>query len=94
MSKFKIFTFGIVIAEILLILLANGLYFYQNNDGGGKLYLVEARRVIKELEEQRPEACEIETMSFNKYQKPVITIHHFGVFPVYECTRQRYQTSQ
>lgn len=52
MSKFRIFTLWIVIAEILLILLANRLYFHQNNDSGGKLYLVEARRVIKEIEEQ------------------------------------------
>lgn len=42
MSKFKIFILWIVIVGILLILSANGLYFYQNNDSGGKLYLVEA----------------------------------------------------
>ena len=63
MNKFKIFTFWIVIVEILLILSVNRLYFYQNNDGGGRLYLVEARRVIKEIEEQKPEASEIEAMN-------------------------------
>lgn len=68
MSKFKIFSLGIVIVEILLILSANGLYFYQNNDSSGRRYLVEARRVIKEIEEQKPEASEIETMSLNKYE--------------------------
>ena len=53
---------------MLLILLANGLYFYQNNDSDGRLYLVEARRVIKEIEEQKLEASQIEAMNLNKYE--------------------------
>ncbi len=68
MSKFKIFTFCIIIAEILLILSANGLYFYQNNGSDGRLYLVEARRVVKEIEEQKLKDSEIETMSLDKYE--------------------------
>lgn len=68
MSKFKLFVFWIVIVEILLILSVNCLYFYQNNGSGGKLYLVEARRLIKEIEEQKPEASEIEAMDFDKYE--------------------------
>ena len=68
MSKFKIFTLWIVIVEMLLILFANGLYFYQNNDSDGRLYLVEARRVIKEIEEQKLEASQIEAMNLNKYE--------------------------
>lgn len=76
MSKFKIFILWIVIVEILLILLANRLYFYQNNDSDGKLYLVEARRVIKEIEEQKPEASEIEAMSLNKYET-IVGIREF-----------------
>ena len=68
MSKVKIFMRWIVIVEILLILSANRLYFYQNNTGSGRLYLVEARRVVKEIEEQKPEASEIETINFNKYE--------------------------
>ena len=68
MSKFKIFALWIVLVEILLILSANRLYFYQNKDSSGRLHLVEARRVIKEIEEQKPEASEIEAMSFNKYE--------------------------
>ncbi|MBQ4529001.1 MAG: HAMP domain-containing histidine kinase [Lachnospiraceae bacterium] len=68
MSKFKILTLWIVIVEMLLILLANGLYFYQNNDSDGRLYLVEARRVIKEIEEQKLEASQIEAMNLNKYE--------------------------
>ncbi len=68
MSKFKKIAFGIVIVEILLIFLTNRRYFYQNNDSNGKLYLVEARRVIKEIEEQKLEASEIEAMSLNQYE--------------------------
>lgn len=77
MSKFRIFTLWIVIAEILLILLANRLYFHQNNDSGGKLYLVEARRVIKEIEEQKLGASEIEAMSLNKYET-IVGIKEFA----------------
>ncbi len=68
MSKFKIFIFWIVIVEILLILSVNTLYFYQNKDSGERLYLVEARRVIKEIEEQKLEDSEIEAMSLNEYE--------------------------
>ncbi len=77
MSKFRIFTLWIVIAEILLILLANRLYFHQNNDSGGRLYLVEARRVIKEIEEQKLGASEIEAMSLNKYET-IVGIKEFA----------------
>ena len=76
MSRFKIFTFWIVIVEILLILLANRLYFYQNSDSDGRTYLVEARRLIKEIEEQNPEASEIESMSLNKYET-IVGIREF-----------------
>lgn len=77
MSKFRIFTLWIVIAEILLILLTNRLYFHQNNDSGGRLYLVEARRVIKEIEEQKLGASEIEAMSLNKYET-IVGIKEFA----------------
>ncbi len=76
MSKFKIFMLWIVIAEILLILSANILYIYQNHDNDGKLYRVEARRVIKEIEEEKPATSEIEAMSFDKYQT-IIGIREF-----------------
>ena len=76
MSKFKIFTLWIVIVEILLILSANCLYFYQNNGSDGRLYLVEARRVIKEIEQQKQEASEIEAMSLNKYET-IVEIREF-----------------
>lgn len=68
MSKFKIFILWIAIIEILLILSANILYFYHNHDSDGRLYLVEARRAVKEIEEQKLEASEIEAMRFDQYE--------------------------
>ena len=68
MNKFKFFTLWIVIVEILLIVSVNGLYFYQNNQSEERVYLVEARRVIKEIEKQKLEASEIEAMSLDKYE--------------------------
>ena len=76
MSKFKIFTLWIVIVEMLLILLTNGLYFFEKKDSDGRFYLVEARRVIKEIEEQKREASEIEAMSLNKYET-IVGIREF-----------------
>ena len=68
MSKFKIFAILIVIVEILLTVSVNRLYFNQNNDSDGRLYLVDARRVMKEIEEQKLESTEIEAMSLSKYE--------------------------
>ena len=77
MSKFKIFMRWIVLAEILLLLSANILYFYQNHDSDGKLYLVEAKRAIKEIEEQKSEASEIEAMRFDQYET-IMEIREFA----------------
>lgn len=76
MSKFKIFVLWIVVVEILLILSINGLCFYQNDGSDGKLYLVEARRLMKEIEEQKPGASEIEAMNLDKY-KTIAGIREF-----------------
>ncbi len=76
MSKFKIFMLWIVIVEILLILSANRLYFYQHNGSDGRLYLVEAKRVMKEIEEQGPEASEIEAMNLDQYET-IVGIREF-----------------
>lgn len=76
MRRFKIFTLLIAIAWILLILSANILYFYQNHNSDGKLYLVEARHLVKEIKEQKPEASEIEAMNFDKYET-IVGIREF-----------------
>ena len=77
MNKFKFFILLIVIAEILLIVSINGLYLYQNNNSDGRTYLVEAERLIKEIEEQKTEVSEIESMSLNKYET-IVGIREFA----------------
>lgn len=57
-----------MIVEILLIVSVNALYFQKNGGNDGREYLVEARRVIKEIEEQNLESSEIEAMSLDKYE--------------------------
>lgn len=68
MSKFRIFTFLIIIVELVLIVSVNIMYFHQNGGSDGREYLVEARRLVKEIEEQNATASEIEAMSLDKYE--------------------------
>ncbi len=68
MSKFKLFAFWIVIVETLLVSFVNILYFYQNNDNHGRLYLVEVKHLIQEIEEQNLATSQIEYMSLDKYE--------------------------
>lgn len=60
-----------MIVEILLIVSVNILYLKQNNGSDERLYLVEASRLVKEIEEkieeQKPESFEIDKMNLNKY---------------------------
>ena len=68
MSKFRIFTILIIMVEILLMVSVNGLYYYQNSKSNGRTYLVEAGRVMKEIEKQKLQPSEIETMNLDKYE--------------------------
>ena len=52
MSKYKRFAGLIIIAEIILVLLCNGLYMWKTQSKAGRLYRVEAGRVVLELQEQ------------------------------------------
>ncbi|MBQ8597171.1 MAG: HAMP domain-containing histidine kinase [Lachnospiraceae bacterium] len=52
MSKYKNFAFLIIFLEVLLLLLCNGFYFLENRDSAGRLYRVEANRVVLQLQEQ------------------------------------------
>lgn len=76
MSKFKLFAFVIIITECLLIFLVNGLYFYQNSDSTARMYLVEAKRVVREIEEKQLKGTEIEAMDLDAYS----TIVRISVF--------------
>ena len=68
MNKFKIFICWIIIFEILLIGAVNILYFYKNENNDGREYLVEARRVVKEIKRQQLDASEIEAMDLSNYE--------------------------
>lgn len=76
MSKFRVFSFWIVIIEILLIVLGNGLYIYDNSGESGRLYLVEAKRVIGEIKEQQLAETEIEAIDLDKYET-IVDIREF-----------------
>ena len=68
---FKIFALLIIVVEMLLVVLVNIMYFQHNGGNDGKEYLVEASRLMKEIEEQKPESSEIEAMSLNQYDSIV-----------------------
>ncbi|MBQ7775762.1 MAG: HAMP domain-containing histidine kinase [Lachnospiraceae bacterium] len=59
MSRYKSFVCFIVIVEMLILLISNGLYIFQNSGNGGRLYRVEARRVAEELQEKSPEKIDL-----------------------------------
>lgn len=63
MSRYKCFAYLMIIVEFMLLLLCNGLYFYQNSGSSGRLYRVEAGRVARELQEKTPD--EIDLTKYN-----------------------------
>lgn len=52
MSRYRRFACMIMIIEIVLLALCNGLYGYQRGDGAKRMYRVEAKRVAAKLTEQ------------------------------------------
>ncbi len=59
MSRYKRFAYLIFIIEIILLLLCNGLYLYQNKSNSGRMYRVEAGRVAIELQENASEEIDL-----------------------------------
>ncbi len=51
MSKFKRFAMLIIILEIVLLIVCNGLCIWKSESGTGRLYRVEAKRVVSQLQE-------------------------------------------
>ena len=76
MNKFKIFAFWMIVIEIVLVVLGNGLYIYERSGNSGRLYLVEVSRLVKEIEEQKLTSSQIESINLNKYE----TIVDIGEF--------------
>lgn len=52
MNRYKRFICLVMIMEVLLILLCNGMFLYQDSSNTGKLYRVEAKRVAMEMQEK------------------------------------------
>lgn len=68
LNRYKKFVCIIFTVEILLILLCNGIFFYQNSSGAGRLYRVEAKRVVSEIKEKNMSAEEIAAMDLSAYE--------------------------
>lgn len=76
MNKYKGFICLIVIMEILLLLLCNGLYIYNGNSDSGRLYRVEAKRVASQIAEQKLTKEEATALDLTQYET-VIRVSEF-----------------
>ncbi|MBQ9135603.1 MAG: hypothetical protein IJX66_05860, partial [Lachnospiraceae bacterium] len=76
MSRFKSFVCFILIAEILLGVLCNGLYLYGHQTNAGRLYRVETNRVAMELQETVMAGGNPEDMDLSDYES-VIRVSKF-----------------
>lgn len=76
MSRYKHFVCLILIIEMILVLSCNGLYIYQNTNNAGRLYRVEAKRVVREIEAQNLSEEEIALLDLSKYET-IISVSKF-----------------
>ena len=77
MSKYRSFVCLIIILEIVLLALCNGLYFYHNSDADSRLYRVEARRISMELTQRELSPKEIAGLDLSEYET-IIGISEFN----------------
>ena len=68
MNRFKGFVCLILIIEVVLVLLCNGIYIHQSQSDTGRLYRVETARVAREIEEQNLTVEQIEAMDLSGYE--------------------------
>lgn len=68
MNRFKGFVCLILIIEVVLVLLCNGIYIHQSQSDTGRLYRVETARVAREIEEQNLTVEQVETMDLSAYE--------------------------
>ncbi|MGN0396104.1 MAG: sensor histidine kinase [Coprococcus sp.] len=81
MNKYKGFVCFIVIIEIILVLLCNGLYIYQNSSNRERLYRVEAKRIAMEIEEEDIAEEDIVTMDLSEYET-IVRVSRFSAAEV------------
>ena len=55
-------------AEIALLLLCNGLYLYEKDSDRGRLYRVEANRIVREMRDRKLTEEEIISYDLSAYQ--------------------------
>lgn len=58
----------IVIVEIILTLICNGLYIFENSEGAGRLYRVEANRMVSEIQKQDFAEGDLDAMDLSEYE--------------------------
>ena len=68
MNRFKGFVCLILIIEVVLVLLCNGIYIHQNESDTGRLYRVETARVAREIEGQNLTVEQVEIMDLSAYE--------------------------
>lgn len=68
MNRFKGFVCLILIIEVVLVLLCNGIYIHQSQSDTGRLYRVETARVAREIQEQNLTVEQVEAMDLSVYE--------------------------
>ena len=86
LSKFKVFIFLIILVELLIILIGNGVYLYGNSPNSGKIYRVEAKRVIDNIEDNNLTEEEILSLDLSQYE----TLVGIRVFDVSDRIKNDY----
>lgn len=76
MNRYKRFVFLFFIIEILLLLLCNGLYIFQNKSDAGRLYRVEAARVVAQMEALELQEKGIEEVELSQYDT-IVNVSEF-----------------
>ena len=68
-------------AEIALLLLCNGLYLYEKDSDRGRLYRVEANRIVREMRDRKLTEEEIISYDLSAYQT-IVGIRAFSMAEV------------
>ncbi|MBQ8148824.1 MAG: HAMP domain-containing histidine kinase [Lachnospiraceae bacterium] len=76
MNRFKTFVCFIIIIEIALVGLCNGLYIYRASSGAERMDRVEAKRVVLEIEERQLTDEAIAQMDLSEYET-IVQVREF-----------------
>ena len=67
MNRFRKFGGIIILAEILLILLGNGLFLWEVQDDGSRMYRVEVSRLVQQLKEAGGAQADVDELDLSQY---------------------------